>query len=440
MKKLFFLATVALGMTAACQKPDVKVEGPEIDDNAPVEVKFGVNAPTLTVTKTKAAVEAWNDTEIYIYSGVVTTDETSGARTLNFTTPLIDNRKAKVAADNTVSFPIDDTSNETYYYDVNTVYDFYGYYVDSAKLTPDDEGKTVTNNGTSLTAQVTITGSQDIMLAATNMEEDVKDVSTTVNSSRIYSAYAARRGVHPTLEFKHMLSRFIFMVKKGNSNDDSKTVYVSSISVEAPTTGTLTIAPTQSFETTDSDNQITASIKSTDTNTSWHKPQDTATEACEDLFLFPHDAKIPLVVKLMAEGETDETKAYEMPIDLTPNMFDVTEFEQGKKYTLTLTVYNLEQVKVEATVATWENGGTSEYDPDETYDTAAGTFATKVTDNSQTTVILYSKALLATDVEVFTDYKMTTQATDDTYTTDTHTITVNSGKVTNYAEITAVQP
>lgn len=440
MKKLFFLATVALGMTAACQKPDVKVEEPEIDDNAPVEVKFGVNAPTLTVTKTKAAVEAWDDTEIYIYSGVVTTDQTSGTRTLNFTTPLIDNRKATVATNQTVSFPNDDTTNETYYYDVNTVYDFYGYYVDNATLTSDNEGNTVTNNGTSLTAQVTITGSQDIMLAATNIEEDVTEVSTTVNSSRIYSAYAARRGVQPTLEFKHMLSRFIFMVKKGNSNSDSKTVFVSSISVKAPTTGTLTIAPTQSFETTDSDNPITASIKVNDTNSNWHTPQDQATEACDDLFLFPGDKTIPLVVKLMAEGETDETKAYEMPIDLTPDMFDVTEFEKGKKYTLTLTVYNLEQVKVEATVATWEDGGTSEYDPDETYDTAAGTFATKVTNSSNEDVILYSKALLATDVEVFADYKMTTSATDGTYTTVTHTIKVESGKVTEYTENTAVQP
>ena len=432
MKKLFFFAMVALGMTAACQKPDVKVENPDLDDNAPVAVQFNVNAPTLTVTKTKAAVEAWNDTQIYVYSGIVNVD--ANPVTTSFSTPLIDNKEATVASDGKVKFG---TSGDVYYYDVDKVYNFYGYYIDNATFIPNTDGDEITNDGTTITADLKITGSQDIMLATTNKEEDLKDVTSTVNANRIYSAYTARRGVHPTLNFEHMLSRFIFNVKLGAGTSNVKKVYVSKIEVEAPTQGTLTIAPTQSFVATNTDQTITAPIKA-GTN-GWYEPLTTAGAACDDLFLFPNDATIPLTVSLMAEGETDENNAYEMPLDLTPDMFNnATSFDKGKKYTLTLTVYNLEQVMVDAKVATWTDGGEDSYDPDDKYDEATGIFATKVTNSASESVLLYSAKRIANNVEVFSDYKMETAAADDTYTTATHTITVTGGKVTAYEEITPV--
>ena len=74
MKKLFFYAMLALGMTAACQKPDVEVENPDLDDNSPVEVVFGVKAPSITVTKTKAAVDDWNSETVYVYGFDSTND------------------------------------------------------------------------------------------------------------------------------------------------------------------------------------------------------------------------------------------------------------------------------------------------------------------------------------------------------------------------------
>lgn len=448
MKKLFFFAIVALGMTAACQKPNVEVNGndPDIDDNTPVAVQFNVNAPTLTVTKTKGngAIEAWNNTAIYIFSSVIGKVDADNKPVPPFTNPLLDDRKAVVSAiDGTVTFPVEASQDETYYYNVDEVYDFYGYYVDDAKVTPGTDGKNVANDGTNLTATVTIDGSQDVMLATTDKEKDLENVTTTVNSSRIYSAYAARRGVQPTLNFEHMLSRFIFMVKKGTTvNPNTKTVYVSGISVKAPKTGTLTIAPTQSFTATGTDETITAVItdNASITGKTWHKPQDAATQACSDLMLFPEDVTIPLTVELMTD-DSDEGD-YKMNLDLTPALFKVTSFEQGKQYELTLTVYDLEQISVSAKVAKWTDGGDYEYDPDNIYDQATSVFATKVTNTeTNTTTILYSDKVIANTVKVYSDYKKQNIAAAGNYSTTTHSFTVgDDGVVSDYTEITQPDP
>ena len=96
MKKLFFYAMMAVGMTAACQKPDVTDETDVLDDNSPVEVVFGVNAPSITVTKTKAAVENWaGEPEVFIFSGLI------DGQSKKFDEPLINDAKAKVSGNNT---------------------------------------------------------------------------------------------------------------------------------------------------------------------------------------------------------------------------------------------------------------------------------------------------------------------------------------------------
>lgn len=446
MKKLFFLATVALGMTAACQKPDVKVEEPEIDDNAPVEVKFGVNAPTLTVTKTKAAVDEWENTKIYIYSGVVTTDETSGSSSISFLEPLINNDVATInnATDGTVTF----NDNKVFYYDVNAVYDFYGYYID--EIQPETPAA-VSSEGTTITVAIKIDGSQDVMLAKTNHAEDMAKTSTAVNASRIYSAYTARRGVQPTLNFEHMLSRFVFNVKQGNSVNKDKNqvqdVYVSAISLESEETGILTIAPTQAFNATGEKKDLTSVINhSNDVTLTTHpdrkyfKPTDNFTQAGSDLMIFPTNSDINLLVTLTPanEADNDTPKTYPMPVTLKPSMFKegADAFIKGQKYIVNLTVYGLEQITLSAKLAEWGEGGQATYDPDDDY-AENEVYAIKATNSSNTEVILYSKAALANDVTVYSDVKCETPATEDNYSTSTHTFTVgNNGTVSSYNEKT----
>ena len=89
MKKFFFFAAAVIGMAAACQKQSNPAP---VEDNSPVAVTFGVNAPSIEVTKTKSngSLDEWGAQDLYIYSFVRSTSD--------FTTePFINN--VKVSAD-----------------------------------------------------------------------------------------------------------------------------------------------------------------------------------------------------------------------------------------------------------------------------------------------------------------------------------------------------
>lgn len=135
------------------------------------------------------------------------------------------------------------------YYPPAGNYDFFGYHIDGANTattvtsdgdpavyyTATDEipaGKKVGDIKTDATETLwtlpfTIDGTQDLMSTKAVLTEDPTaptDVtkSQTANmaaASRpndFYSAYSARRGVHPTLTFNHLLTRLQFSVKAGN--------------------------------------------------------------------------------------------------------------------------------------------------------------------------------------------------------------------------------
>ena len=59
-------------------------------------------------------------------------------------------------------------------------------------------------------------------------------------------------------------------------------------------------------------------------------------------------------------------------ITLTPGMFKlegspVSSFEAGYTYTLTLIIYGLQDIKIKATVDQWEEGGSTEWDPEDAF-------------------------------------------------------------------------
>ena len=428
MKKLFFLATVALGMTAACQKPDVKVEGPEIDDNAPVEVKFGVNAPTLTVTKTKAAVDDWSGTpevHIYIYSGVV------GTSGMDFTNPLIDNAKAKVEGNNTgatISFAGADgayTTPAQFYYEVDKVYNFYGYYTGDANVGTVDK----TNNV--LTAEVTIDGDDDIMLATTDPAADLNKATSPVNLDKVYSAYAARRAVQPTLTFKHTLSRFKFKTVRGTTaNNNTANVLITKLGLKSKATGTLTIAPEQAF--TASSSATEAYIYNDVEATSGIDPDENPKDCGSDLMVFPGGEEIMLEVTLTPEEAalSSYTQTIEVPLDaseITKGASDT--FEAGKQYTVTITVYDLEQIVVTANLTEWGDGGEYTYDSDEEDGENMPTYNTPTTEG----VFFHFVQTLVVGSRVYADKEMTNPMDDGIYTDTVNVIVyvVEDEKISN---------
>lgn len=411
MKKLFFFAMVAIGMTAACQK-EVKVENTDIDDNAPVEVVFGVNAPSITVTKTKAAVEDWNSTpEVFIYSGVV------GTSGMDFTTPLINNAKAQVSGNNTgatVTFAAADGTYETpavHYYEVDKTYNFYGYYVGNAAITDDE----VNNTNNVLTAEVTIDGDDDIMVATTDPASDLNKATYPVKLDKVYSAYAARRGVQPTLTFKHTLSRFKFETIQGETaNANTANVRITKLGLKSKNIGTLTIAPTQSFVAAASATE--AYIYNNVSKQSPIDPEEEEAKTCgSDLMVFPGGEEIVLEVTLTPED--DNLSSYEQKIEVTLVAEEITNgesdtFEAGKQYTVTITVYDLEQIAVTANLTEWGEGGEYTYDSDKEDGENMPTYNTPTTEG----VFFHFVNTLAVGSRVYADKEMTTKMTDGTYT------------------------
>lgn len=118
-----------------------------------------------------------------------------------------------------------------------------------------------------------INGSQDIMIAETKesdaatklLTEDSKTTTMEQAADRIYTAYAARRGVYPDLVFKHQLARLYFEIKaydrQVSEAADKKTsdpneypgFKITGISVWSKNSGTLVAA----YKGTDEPTRIT---------------------------------------------------------------------------------------------------------------------------------------------------------------------------------------
>ena len=81
--------------------------------------------------------------------------------------------------------------------------------------------------------------------------------------------------------------------------------------------------------------------------------------------VIPGQSEYRLTIQTSMEGSQTDVPA--QTYTLTPGSVtgDVTEFEAGKEYKVTITIYGLEEVKVTATLVKWEDGGNIELDPDE---------------------------------------------------------------------------
>lgn len=421
MKKLFFFAAVALGMIASCQKPNVEVDT-DIDDNSPVEVVFGVNAPSITVTKTKAAVDAWNDNEVSIFSGVVKKDDQNNEYT-DFTEPLINEAVATVSGNNTGATVTFDNST-VHYYEVDEVYNFYGYYIDDAVK----ETTVISDDKKTINKVVTIDGSQDIMLATTDKKADLNKATSPVNLDKVYSAYAARRGVQPTLVFEHMLSRFKFKVVKGETvNTNTANVRVTKIGLETYTQGNLQIAPEQTFLPVSGN---TLSYIYNDISTAIEPSEDHANpaEGGSDLMVFPGTETINLEIGLTPEdsGLSSHAKTVTVPL-VAAEIGDSDKFEAGKQYTVTITVYDLEQIVVTADLTEWGDGGEYTYDSDKDADQGVTMYNTPTTQG----VLFHFVETLSVGSRVYADKEMTKAMADGTYTDEDNKIVyvVIDGKV-----------
>lgn len=391
MKKVYLFSAIAvMAAVTACTKEPVNTTVPE-DELVPVQ--FGLASPNYSVTtKSSGGLNQWNNTTLYVYG--------FDRAAADYSTPFIDNVAATAASTASTSLTvINEETRESYYYEDGVNYDFYGYHVDDA-ATPEaatptpiivpEEGSTQDSDGTALTKGVyipfTINGSQDLMVAKADPAADIVGTELEdVGTDKVYSAYAARRDVHPTLEFKHQLARFKFQIKSGATSGDN--VYVTSIKIlDQKQKGYLrVVGETQGIvEATNGNDPVDFALMEKDTDGSMKeltevKPKNTfvdgrtqeATEVGESIMILPGGTSCEIALETRAEGITTAIPEQTFTINASDLLKTGTEesagassFEAGKYYTITIIIYGPEEIKITATLDEWEDGGGVEWDPD----------------------------------------------------------------------------
>lgn len=262
-RNLLLLAAGTLVMASCLRQNTWNPYGEEEENADRVPVKMRTYLPSSSVdVKGQGALDNWNgDQEIFIYA-IAREGENAAAsldRPLDFAGDgiLINNVKAysnphavETPGDPQeieLYFNEDTTPMELFYYDEDRRYEFFGYYVDDAATALDGNGKPAPVVGESaITLPVTIDGSQDLMLATAHKEDD--NLGIGINENRMYSAYSARKGIHPNLQFDHQLARFDVRVQSGDFKtkpDLSAKLTLAKVTVDSHYDGTLYIANKQ---------------------------------------------------------------------------------------------------------------------------------------------------------------------------------------------------
>ena len=378
MKKIFIFVVAAIWVVAGCQKINsiIKPDNDPLDDGKPVQIKFRSNVLNVT---TKASLEGLNgDQDLYIYG-------------LNRTKPGVGeiiNAKAHMAKPSGAAegWSVTDGSlkfadNKTFFYNATKdKYDFYGYYLaDAAEIPAKLDNYQI---------DITIDGTQDILLAAADPEKDIlaEGVNTAqvTNTDYVYSAWATRRGVTPKLEFRHVLAKYEFEVQ----NLGTQGVVLQSIDVTSKTNGKLTVINQEPTTSGGSDGLVQGIvIKDGDVDQKLRLRSETFTvggavldygeEGPEDdvktdgvrldgLMTQPlklqgevmtfagqdNDVIIRLVQKGMKDGQYRQVT---MPIQLDKT--DASKKTQpGYSYLVSLVMYSLESAEVNVSLLEWNVG------------------------------------------------------------------------------------
>ena len=237
MKKYFIFAAIATaGLFASCSSSDDVISnagnGIENEDQqVPIQIGVG-NTATLDLTRGTGTVggvgtgaNAWHGQKINVF---MFTKDANKATTLNLTAetdaqqqssemynnqPMLtpghgENTYPNSAATDYGEATID--GGDIKYYPAAGNFDFFGYHGDDAT------GAVNSTDDNIWTVPFTIDGSQDLM--STKAELTAGQTALLTAPGDFYSAKAARKGVQPILQFKHLLTRLSFVLVAGNDN------------------------------------------------------------------------------------------------------------------------------------------------------------------------------------------------------------------------------
>lgn len=415
---MFFFALAAAGMLTACSNDDT-LGGNGEQNVSEQQIRLGVASSkvqtrgTGTVGGMTDAENVWAGQTLWVYMlqkgsmdlAYYKTPADAAAAAVG--TAVFDNKefKAPNTAASTVSGLATTADGAIAYYPVSGNYDFWGYRVDDAvagtpdvKLVDDTDTEVEANAATKRVVAIKINGSQDIMAGkATPSTDEVAKLGNYADN--FYSAYAARKGVHPNITFNHLLTRFTFEVRAGSkatagagASGNTEAVRVQGISVESLTDGKLTVAYTgptkeaadlltftgaasplklQQRSTTAADNNDPL-VALEEVALTWPADANATVgdvlPVGEALLVAPGQTEYPLTIALAQKVKKNTTAADKEDMDLeqkaTIKMDGVKKFEPGKSYKVTITVYGLEEIEVTATLVPWVDGGSIDIDDD----------------------------------------------------------------------------
>ena len=400
MKKSIFFAAAFAGVLCSCSQDEANEGGGAVLDGR-VPIQIGVSQPSVSVSRGIGTVGGTEESGANVWQGQQFKVSMFEKGTYQ---PAVDEEGNQLFMNADFDAPVGyandfatasvQTGNK--YYPTAGKFDFVGYYLDGAEQdavpAPTEEGP--------YTVNVTIDGSQDIMTAsAVPSAEDLSQYTQQgIDVNRLFSAYSARKGIVPTLNFEHKLVRLVFNAKPGNVNASSTAelggdeygVQIKSISVESQNTGVLTVAQV------DGDHVVPGDIVFSGDSVPLYLKQrqagddlgtmelvdltpavlhwDSEAAGGEGAGILEQVGEALLQQELQGEGE-----AYKMTIVLnqlmpgeqTPREFTMTtgvrlegqSFKAGSSYNVNITVWGLEQISIKASLTAWEEGGNIDLDP-----------------------------------------------------------------------------
>lgn len=221
-KKFYFALALTAGLFASCSSDDVVSQAPGLNfnDSDAAQIKISVSSPTTrgtgSVTGTQWSGQTFN---IFMFEkGTFTTAQyspTEGAAPVD----IFNNDTLTTNKENMSASYIKSNVEQFNYFPSTGNFDFWAYRADDAGGAPVGVNDA---NADTVKIPVTIDGSQDLMIAVADTvaaatalaaAEPTKFATADEALGRIYSAYSARRGVNPKLQFRHLLSRLYFYVK-----------------------------------------------------------------------------------------------------------------------------------------------------------------------------------------------------------------------------------
>lgn len=364
-----------------------------VDDNMLQPIQLGAYTGVFCETRSGTGsvgsvnsgdnANTWNGEDIYVYAINQSEDLDSENKRVE-----INNERASTKNIVGSRGLLELQGGESHFYDKKGIYEFFAYHIDDAGVVPEY------TYGQSLKVNVTIDGTQDLMVATTDKLSDINNVLNHLNTSplpkglelkvediqKLYTAWSARRNVVPILNFKHLLTRLKFYVKAGDELSCNAGLKIKSIEIlNAKNKGVVTIIPVaeekQGFVAdAKQSNDKVFSLKQRPANKAGEELVDLketdidTTEKVavgESLLVIPDERyTLRVVISQERNGRREDlTGEYEITTSNDENQ--LIPFEAGSSYDINLTIYKSKPIEIEASLGVWKEGGNSDIDLDD---------------------------------------------------------------------------